>query len=100
MLEIDYDAPPDNIYSLVSIKEVRDKIGPVSAVDIWFPHISKKIVCSWGHLDFREYTTELLFTERGNREGLPMEVLKELSIIIDVHNERFPQYKLIETQYL
>jgi len=98
MEEIYYE---DGIYNVTSITEIREKLeSSVTAVDLWFPHISKNIVIRWGQKDFITYTDSLLSTTRSNRAGFPEDVLIELGKIIDVHNTLYPQYKSLERIFI
>jgi hypothetical protein len=84
---------PD-INSVTSIPEIAEALGTaVSALDVWFPHVSKNIVLRWGKPEFAEYYGTLVQTTRPHRQGFPFEAMNEISIIADVHNELFPQYK-------
>ena len=94
MEHINYDIKP-NIYCILSIKEVAEVLdSTVSVLDTWFPHVSKNIVIRWGQPEFVEYFKTLIVSTRPEpRQGFPLEVLTELGIIADVHNELFPQFK-------
>ena len=102
MEEIDLDHTADNTYALTTIPEIKiviDEAG--SFIDIWFPHVSKKIVCSWGTQDFREYVNTLFYTTRNTtRQGFPLEVLTELSVVVELHQKLFPQYEPVKSLYL
>lgn len=91
----------EKTYNVTSIKEVRNKLeSAVSVIDLWFPHVSKALVCSWGTKHFREYTDTLVTSTRINREGFPDGIFAELSEIIDAHDETFPQHRPTAKTYL
>lgn len=88
-------------YNVTSIKEVRTKLGSsVSAMDMWFPHVSKQLVCSWGQKDFKTYTDTLISSTRNDRAGFPFAVMAELDTIIDTHDECYPQYITTNRTYI
>jgi hypothetical protein len=98
MEEIYYE---DGLYNVTSIKEVKEQLGSsVSTLDMWFPHVSKNLIIRWGQKEFRIYADSLISTTRKNRQGFPIEIIQELDIIVNVHNELYPQYKSIERIFI
>ncbi len=82
----------DKTLKVVGIKEIQSKLGSeVSVLDTQFPHISKIITSVWGDIVFYTFIQAITTTERRGREGFPLEVLTELTAIVDVHNELFPE---------
>ena len=102
-MQVEHINPEDDLnksYNVTSIKEVREKLGSsVSAIDMWFPHVSRMLVCAWGQRDFRTYTDTLISSTRDNRAGFPMAVMSELDMVIDAHDECYPQYVPLSKSY-
>lgn len=85
-----------DIYSITSIDEIRDSLGSaVSAIDMWFPHVSRNIVIRWGQKEFVTYYDSLIQTTRPDRRGFPEEILRELAILGELHHRLFPQYQTL-----
>jgi len=100
MEEINFSS--NNVYALTTVPEIKEALGSaVTAMDTWFPHVSKQLVCSWGTHHFVDYANTLLYTTRpGNRKGFPLEVIMELSTVVELHHELFPQFIPLRTTYL
>jgi len=93
MEEINPQTELEKTHNITAISEIRKELGSaVSATDVWFPHISKHIVITWGHQSFKDYTKTLFSTTRNNRQGFPSEVLIELMDIDTLHDKLFPQF--------
>ena len=65
-----------------------------SLLDEKYAHIAKYMTTFWGRAEFYEHANELLVysptTARPSREGFPNDVLKEIFLIIKVHDALFP----------
>ena len=95
------DLDKHNLYALLTIPAIHDMLEDEgSFVDIWFPHISKHIVCSWGTAALLPYLDTLFYSTRKEpRQGFPLSVLTELQTILDLHCELFPHYVPIRSAY-
>lgn len=59
-----------------------------SSVEKLFPRIAKQIVTYWGHPEFEKFAEALIIDDRGNRHGLPREVLSDLLFLYNLHSDR------------
>ena len=46
--------------------------------DRGFPHVANKIDWTWGTKECQEYLDTLVIDTRGNRQGFPVEVFKDI----------------------
>lgn len=60
-----------------------------SAVELLFPHIAKQVVMHWGNREFEKFASGLIIDDRGDRRGLPKEVLSELLFLYALHLDMF-----------
>lgn len=69
--------------------DAADAINRVTALKA-MPHIYQRLVQLWGCVEFFEYLDSLLLVdpERGNRQGFPLEVYRELNML----DETFCRY--------
>lgn len=81
------------------IPDFSDRFGYAPPLlDSNYPHIARKIALMWGSqevLDFIEH--DLIHHDptptRPMRQGFPSMVLKEITGILNVHTEMFPEFK-------
>ena len=59
-----------------------------SSIEKIFPRIAKQIVMHWGQPEFEKFASNLIIDDRGNRHGLPPEVLSDLLFLYNLHSER------------
>lgn len=83
----------DKLFEL--IPDIGEQMGSIDSVlDEQFPHISKIILYLWGSEECLAYIEELLnfipTPERPFRKGFPFQALKELLIVMEYHNSKFP----------
>jgi hypothetical protein len=71
------------------------KIPPRQVIGAKFPKILTRIEMLWGSLELHKYLEETLFTDRSNRQGFPVDVLKALGEIFAEHTKVLMQKKLI-----
>jgi hypothetical protein len=58
-----------------------------------YPHITKRIESLWGTRECRKFLLELISDSRdGQRQGLPPEVAKEILLVLQNHDERYPGF--------
>ena len=55
-----------------------------------FPRIVEKIAVLWGTPQLAKYFTELLFDDRGGREGFPPDIMTELFRLSNFHETLKP----------
>ena len=55
-----------------------------------FPRIVEKIAVLWGSPQMTRYFTELLFDDRGGREGFPSDIMTELFRLSNFHESLKP----------
>ena len=60
-----------------------------SDVELLFPRIAKQVVTCWGHHEFEKFAADLIIDDRGDRRGLPKEVLSEILFLYALHMELF-----------
>lgn len=81
------------IYDLVPL--IGDKTGSIeSIIDKQYPHVAKKIYLMWGSTECLDFLEGLInFTptpDRPHRQGFPFEVMTEIHLIIEQHQNDFP----------
>lgn len=78
-----------------SIKEFSALLGDKeSLLDKHFKHLAQKIELHWGYDEFYPFMEKLLLdTRNGNRAGLPIEVMQEISDLYEIHEKKFPAEK-------
>ena len=60
-----------------------------------FPHIGEKIAGQWGGYGLSPYINHLLTdTRNGTRQGFPKEVAIGLFRLLQLHDERYPQWAM------
>jgi hypothetical protein len=57
----------------------------MSEVEKQYPHIAKQLCEYWGDDIFENYANKLIIDERGDRQGLPREVIEELLFLYQLH---------------
>ena len=62
-----------------------------SALEIYFPVITKNIQAMWGHPEINLYFSRLTIDDRGDREGFPKEVWEDLHMLELLHAAVFPK---------
>lgn len=85
----------DNKFKVCAISEIKAELGTsTSLLDEKYPHVAKYITKFWGRAEFYECTNELLVysptVARPSREGFPDDVIKEIFLIIKIHDRLFP----------
>jgi hypothetical protein len=60
-----------------------------SPLERLFPRIAKQVVAHWGHKEFEKYASELIIDNRGDRRGLPKEVLSDVLFLYALHLDMF-----------
>jgi len=73
----------------------QPKIPPRQVIAAKFPKILTRVELLWGSLELHKYLEETLFTDRSNRQGFPIDVLKALGEIHTEHSRVLKQNKLI-----
>jgi hypothetical protein len=64
-------------------------VAEESDVELLFPRIAKQVVTCWGHREFENFAADLIIDDRGDRRGLPKEVLSEILFLYALHMELF-----------
>lgn len=57
-----------------------------------FPHIIEKLNLVWGFKEGSEYLRSLTVDDRGGRQGFPADMLFTIHRLIELHDEKYPQY--------
>ena len=60
-----------------------------SAIERSFPRITKQLISHWGHREFEKFASDLIIDNRGDRRGLPKDVLSELLFLYALHLDMF-----------
>ena len=71
------------------------KIPPRKVIGEKFPKILTRIELLWGSLELHNYLEHTLFTDRSNRQGFPVDVLRALGEIHAEHTLMLKQKKVI-----
>jgi uncharacterized protein len=64
-----------------------------------YPRVVEKISILWGTVGMSRYFTEILFDDRGDREGFPPEVMLELFALSNYHEATRPSRSAIESAW-
>ncbi len=64
-----------------------------------YPRIVERIAILWGTVGMSRYFTEILFDDRGDREGFPPEVMQELFALSNHHESTKPSRSALETAW-
>lgn len=70
-------------------------IPPRKIIGEKYPKILARIEILWGSLELHKYLEDTVFTDRANRQGFPMDVLKALGEIHTEHVRVLKQKKVI-----
>jgi hypothetical protein len=70
-------------------------IPPRQVIAAKYPKILTRIEMLWGSLELHKYLEDTVFTDRSNRQGFPIEVLKALGEIYLEHTRVLKEKKLI-----
>lgn len=78
-----------------SIKEFATHLGDKeSLLDTNYKRVAEMIQLHWGYKEFYQYISKLLVVERDKgRQGFPLEVLKEIYMLQEIHQKEFPNLK-------
>lgn len=58
-----------------------------------YKHIQFRVELYWGTRELRPYIQELLTPARSGRRGFPLCDLQTIQDLLELHDERFPQFK-------
>ncbi len=64
-----------------------------------YPRIVDKIATLWGTVGMSRYFSEILFDDRGDREGFPSGVMMELFALSNYHESTRPSRSAIESAW-
>ncbi len=56
-----------------------------SPLEEFFPRIAKQVVEFWGQREFEKFASDLIIDTRGDRRGLPKDVLSDLLFLYALH---------------
>lgn len=56
-----------------------------SPLERLFPRIAKQVVDFWGQREFEKFASDLIIDNRGDRRGLPKEVLSDILFLYALH---------------
>ncbi len=78
-----------------SIKEFKAYLGDKeSLLDTDYKRIAEMIQLHWGYKEFYQFIQKLLVVEKDqNRQGFPLEVLREIYMLQEIHEKAFPKLK-------
>ena len=71
------------------------KIPPRQIIGEKFPKILARIEILWCSLELHKYLEETLFTDRSNRQGFPIDVMRALGEIHAEHTRALKEKKMI-----
>lgn len=54
------------------------------------PRIAEQMNKLWGTPEFVEYSNQLFFSDRNNREGFDNDVIKDIFILSEIHESEYP----------
>lgn len=60
-----------------------------SAIEAFSKRIVAQLCASWGRAEFEKYASQLIIDSRGDRKGLPKDVLSELLFLYALHLDMF-----------
>ena len=64
-----------------------------------YPRVAEKISILWGTVGMDRYFREILFDDRGDREGFPMTVMTELFALSNYHESTKPSRSALESAW-
>ena len=64
-----------------------------------YPRIVERIGILWGTVGMAKYFTEILFDDRGDREGFPPDVMQELFGLSNYHETKKPSRAALESAW-
>jgi hypothetical protein len=64
---------------------MKPSTDSISEIEKQYPHIAKQLCEYWGNEVFENFANRLIIDERGDRQGLPREVLEELLFLYQLH---------------
>jgi hypothetical protein len=70
---------------MINKEKTKVSMDGISEIEKQFPHIAKQICAYWGDGVFENYANKLIIDERGDRQGLPREVIEELLFLYQLH---------------
>lgn len=78
-----------------SIKEFKAYLGNnESLLDTSYKRVSEMIELHWGYKEFYLYINKLLIVDKDrNRQGFPLEVIREIYTLQKIHEQIFPEIK-------
>lgn len=80
-----------------SIKGFKAYLGDKeSLLDTNYKRIADMIELHWGYKEFYQLIQKLLVVEKDqNRQGFPLEVLREVYTLQELHQKEFPALKIL-----
>ena len=75
-----------------------DKLYPHKTAEK-YPRILERITILWGTVGMSRYFNEILFDERGDREGFPPEVMAEIFALSNYHESTKPSRSALESAW-
>ncbi len=70
---------------MIDIVKTNSNPDEMSEIEKQYPHIAKQLCEYWGEGVFENYANKLIIDERGDRQGLPREVIEELLFLYQLH---------------
>ena len=67
--------------------------------EVKYPRIIQRISDLWGTAGMSRYFTEILFDDRGDREGFPADVMMELFALSNYHESTKPSRSALESAW-
>jgi hypothetical protein len=67
--------------------------------EVTYPRIVEKISILWGTIGISRYFSEILFDDRGDREGFPADVMMELFALSNYHESTKPSRSALESAW-
>ena len=64
-----------------------------------YPRVAERISVLWGTVGMSRYFTEILFDDRGDREGFPPDVMLELFALSNFHESTKPSRSALESAW-
>lgn len=65
-------------------QSTQPEVPPIDIVKASFPRIADRIELLWGSWELQQYFTSILISDRGDREGFPIQIV---SALLKIHGE-------------
>jgi hypothetical protein len=70
---------------MINKEKIKPSMDGASEIEKQYPHLAKQLCEYWGDDVFENFANKLIIDERGDRQGLPREVIEELLFLYQLH---------------